>query len=96
MQPAESSESYFSFTEDNQTDGAGLEQAEEVTEPDTIWETQGDSPLKAPLMLDPSAKSHAANSFLDQVDQKLIEAASTSQSRFRADSVPLIRAAGGG
>ena len=87
MQPAENSESYFNFTEDNQPDSAAIEKAEEVTEPDTVWETQDDSPLKAPLMLDPSAKSLAANSFLDQVDQKLMEAASSSHSRFRADSV---------
>ena len=87
IQPTENSDSYFSFTSDSQPDGPTREKAEEVTEPDTVWETQDDSPLKAPLMLDPSANSQAANSFLDQVDQKLMEAASSSHSRFRADSV---------
>lgn len=41
---------------------------------------EDDPSLKGPLMLDPSAKSQAASTFLDQVDAKLLEAATRGRS----------------
>lgn len=78
LRPSENSDSYFSFT------GVAkdpvdlpkeplLERAETEQEPE--HETQDDPALQGPLMLDPSAKSEAANVFLEKVDAKLSEEA---------------------
>ena len=87
LRPSENSESYFSTDIVPQTDGAKEDAiAEEAaSEAQPPLEAQDDPALVGPLMLDPSAQSQAANTFLDQVDAKLLEAA--AHTRERSDTV---------
>jgi hypothetical protein len=72
VRPSENSDSYFSFTADAHEDG---ERDAEVQEPeqDAVHDAEEDPALQGPLMLDSSAKSEAANVFLEKVDAKLSE-----------------------
>lgn len=73
LRPSENSDSYFSFT--SAADGSSTENSKEGREEDqdAVVELDGDRALRGPLMLDPSAQTIAANSFLSQVDAKLSE-----------------------
>ena len=85
LQPSENSDSYFT-TDVVPNDEAAQEEAhiaEAESEHPPQHEATDDPALTGPLMLDPSAKSEANNSFLDQVDAKLLEAAN----RGRSDTV---------
>ncbi|RMD43516.1 hypothetical protein DV735_g1622, partial [Chaetothyriales sp. CBS 134920] len=94
LRPSENSDSYFSFVD---VGGSRAEEApiagdavpraqEQPLEPEpTLEPDHSDQPLKGPLMLDPSARSSAANDFLEQVDAKLSEVAASN--RFRSDTV---------
>ncbi|KIV85146.1 hypothetical protein PV11_00878 [Exophiala sideris] len=87
LRPAENSDSYFSFTSAAKDPidlpkEPLLESAEAQPEPE--HETRDDPALQGPLMLDSSAKSEAANAFLEKVDAKLSEEAAH---RSRYDSV---------
>lgn len=76
LRPSENSDSYFSFTsavnyQDDQPKKPVSEPQEADQEP--LHEPDDDPALKGPLMLDPSAKTEEASSFLDIVDEKLVE-----------------------
>jgi len=76
IRPSENSDSYFSFVgQPGKLDVQSDTIAEEAVEDEPLFEPDEDPALKGPLMLDPSAKSQAANVFLEQVDAKLKEAA---------------------
>jgi hypothetical protein len=82
LRPSENSDSYFSFTSDAASkpvldsqlipEEAIVEGDEDAAPP---YDPEEDPALKGPLMLDPSARTQAANDFLLQVDAKLQEAA---------------------
>lgn len=83
LRPAENSDSYFSFTGES-ADRPDVKQcgpiAEDAIDDDPQHEPEDDPALKGPLMLDSSARSEAANVFLEQVDAKLMEAAARNGS----------------
>jgi hypothetical protein len=83
IRPSEGSDSYFSFSSENPAPAKKPEEPSGEVEP--TFETAEDPALRGPLMLDPSAKSQAANSFLERVDAKLMEAA--AHSRLRGETV---------
>lgn len=87
LRPSEKGESYFSTNGVPQTETTRNEAITEEgeCEPQPQLEADDDPALTGPLMLDSSAKSNSATNFLDQVDAKLIEAA--SHSRERSDTV---------
>lgn len=87
LQPSENSESYFSFTEDSAAKPQLQHETipEEAIDDEPQCEPEDDPALKGPLMLDPSAKSQAANDFLDQVDAKLMQAAVRNDSESAED-----------
>ncbi len=87
LRPSEKSNSYFLPDTISQIETARQEAIAEEGESEAQPQLEaGDDPaLTGPLMLDPSAKSHAATTFLDQVDAKLMEAAASS--RERSDTV---------
>ncbi|KIW10259.1 hypothetical protein PV08_11221 [Exophiala spinifera] len=76
LRPAENSDSYFSFTSavPNPVEEVPETLPQEV-EPEPQHEPEDDHSLKGPLMLDPGAKSEAANVFLEKVDAMLSEEA---------------------
>jgi hypothetical protein len=82
LRPSEHSDSYFSFTGESQPKPDLKADAipEEAVEDEPQHEPEDDPSLKGPLMLDPSARSQAANVFLEQVDAKLMEAAARNGS----------------
>ena len=86
LRPSEGSDSYFSRSENIpkavKSEEAIAEEDEWEAEPNP--EPEDDRALTGPLMLDPTARSQAANSFLDQVDAKLSEVA--AHSRLRSDT----------
>ena len=89
LRPSERGESYFSTNNVPQSETARqeaiVEEGESEAQPQ--HEADDDPALTGPLMLDSSAKSQAANNFLDQVDAKLIEAA--AHSRERSDTITM-------
>ncbi|RMZ90029.1 hypothetical protein DV736_g2736, partial [Chaetothyriales sp. CBS 134916] len=94
LRPSENSDSYFSFVDigsqvEKAQEASILEEAapqpEQPLEPEPTLEPDHDRPLKGPLMLGSSARSTAANVFLEQVDAKLSEVAASN--RFRSDTV---------
>lgn len=76
LRPSENSDSYFSFTGESRKNPDLNAEAipEEAVEDEPQLEADDDPALKGPLMLDSSARTAAANDFLDQVDAKLMEA----------------------
>ncbi|EXJ79664.1 hypothetical protein A1O3_07944 [Capronia epimyces CBS 606.96] len=74
LRPSENSDSYFSFTSavNNEDDLSkqSIPEQPELEEQPTL-EPEDDPALKGPLMLDPSAKTEGASTFLDIVDGKL-------------------------
>lgn len=86
IRPKENSDSYFSFSGENPAKPSATVDTipeEAIVDETPQLENDEDPALKGPLMLDPSARSQAANVFLEQVDAKLKEAATHK----RADSV---------
>ncbi|EXJ80394.1 hypothetical protein A1O1_08538 [Capronia coronata CBS 617.96] len=82
LRPSENSDSYFSFT------SAAKEQIDEPKdtipeeqdpEQESSYEPDDDPALKGPLMLDPTAKTKAASTFLGIVDEKLVELVQQSE-----------------
>jgi hypothetical protein len=82
VRPSENMDSYFSFSGESRSvpHVKVADIPEEAVDEEAQLETDEDPSLKGPLMLDPSAKSEAANVFLEQVDAKLMEAASHHRS----------------
>jgi hypothetical protein len=83
LRPAENSDSYFSSTNIPKVEAETREtQPDEAPlEPEPQLDATDDKALTGPLMLNSSARSQAATSFLDQVDAKLLEAAAASRDR---------------
>jgi hypothetical protein len=82
LRPSEDSDTYFSVTGVPKVGDVPIASIpEEAVETEPPLEAEDDRPLKGPLMLDPSARSQAATTFLDQVDAKLLEAAANSRER---------------
>ncbi|KAI9870949.1 MAG: hypothetical protein M1823_008591, partial [Watsoniomyces obsoletus] len=82
LRPSEDSDTYFSVTSVPKVGDDPIESIpEEAVEKEPPLEAEEDPPLKGQLMLDPSARSQAATTFLDQVDAKLLEAAANSRER---------------
>ncbi|KAK6373865.1 hypothetical protein LTS17_007834 [Exophiala oligosperma] len=76
LRPAENSDSYFSFSSAIPDPVEKAQEAiPEQVEPEPQHEAEDDPSLQGPLMLDSSAKSEAANAFLEKVDAMLSEEA---------------------
>lgn len=74
LRPSEGSESYFSTVSDCDINEEKDSFPQVEQEPREQFEPDDDKPLRGPLMLDPSARTRAADDFLSSVDAKLMQA----------------------